>query len=109
VFANVINNAVSAMDGRGNLQIRTADTPDAVEIAIEDDGCGIAPENLQKVFQPFFTTKKIGKGTGLGLAVSYGIVKMHRGGITVSSNVDPLVGPVGTVFTIRLPRRHTTG
>ena len=64
------------------------------------------PRTSPKLFEPFFTTKKIGKGTGLGLAVSYGIVKMHRGDIKVESNADPAKGPTGTTFTVVLPRRR---
>ena len=70
-----------------------------------DTGIGIPKENMPKIFEPFFTTKQIGKGTGLGLAVTYGIVKMHRGSIDVVSNADPAAGPTGTTFTVTLPRR----
>jgi signal transduction histidine kinase len=72
---------------------------------VADTGVGIARENLGKVFEPFFTTKQIGKGTGLGLAVSYGIIKMHRGDLEVASNADPDAGPTGTTFTITIPRK----
>jgi signal transduction histidine kinase len=74
---------------------------------VSDDGCGIAAEHLDKLFSPFFTTKQVGKGTGLGLAVTHGIVKMHGGHIDVASNADPRRGPTGTTFTIILPRRET--
>ena len=67
-------------------------------------GVKSAKENLKKIFEPFFTTKQPGKGTGLGLAVSYGIAKMHCGDIRVESNADADVGPTGTKFTVRLPR-----
>ena len=69
-------------------------------------GTGIAPEHLEKLFSPFFTTKQVGKGTGLGLAVTHGIVKMHRGQIAVESNADPAKGPTFTTFTISLPRHE---
>ena len=74
-------------------------------IRIRDEGCCIAPSDLEKIFEPFYTTKGIGKGTGLGLATTYGIVKMHRGQIDVKSNTDPAKGPRGTEFTIKLPRK----
>jgi signal transduction histidine kinase len=60
---------------------------------------------MEKVFTPFFTTKGIGKGTGMGLPLVYGIIKMHRGQISVSSNADPSEGPTGTKFKIELPRK----
>lgn len=78
---------------------------DAVRFAVADTGIGVPKDNQAKIFEPFFTTKQIGKGTGLGLAVTYGIVKMHRGDITMVSNSDPSAGPTGTQFTVRLPRR----
>ena len=61
------------------------------------------PENIKKIFDPFFTTKQMGKGTGLGLAVTYGIVKMHSGDIRVQSQANPAAGPTGTTFTVTLP------
>jgi signal transduction histidine kinase len=67
---------------------------------------GIPEENMEKLYTPFFTTKGIGKGTGLGLATTYGIVKMHKGRIEVESNTDRLKGPTGTTFRIILPREE---
>jgi signal transduction histidine kinase len=75
-----------------------------VWFAVEDTGAGIPKENIKRVFEPFFTTKQMGRGTGLGLAVSYGIAKMHRGNIRLKSNADPSAGPTGTTFTVTLPR-----
>ena len=72
---------------------------------VSDTGVGIPTANMGKLFEPFFTTKPMGKGTGLGLAVSYGIVKMHRGDIRVESNADAGKGPTGTTFTVTVPRR----
>ena len=74
-------------------------------ITVKDTGTGIKEEDKAKIFEPFFTTKGIGLGTGLGLATAYGIVKMHKGQITVESNTDPSKGPTGTSFKIILPRR----
>ena len=76
----------------------------SLNIQVADTGCGIAEKNIDRIFEPFFTTKTQGKGTGLGLAVSYGIVKMHRGHLTVQSNDDPAEGLTGTIFNINLPR-----
>ena len=106
VLVNLISNAFAAMPDGGRLTIRTEDTRDLVRIIVADTGHGIQPEHFGKLFEPFFTTKKGGKGTGLGLAVSYGIVKMHRGDIKVASNADPAKGPTGTTFTVILPRRR---
>ncbi len=106
VLTNLINNAVSAMPQGGQLILALHGDADWVFLKVKDTGIGIPEENMSKLFQPFFTTKKIGKGTGLGLAVAYGIVKMHRGDITVSSCADPNLGPTGTEFVVKLPRRR---
>ena len=74
------------------------------EINISDTGTGVEKENMDKLFTPFFTTKEIGKGTGLGLPIVYGIVKMHKGKIDVISNVNKSQGPTGTTFKITLPK-----
>ena len=73
---------------------------------VTDTGVGIPRENMDKLFDPFFTTKQVGKGTGLGLAVTHGIVKMHRGQISVESNADPAAGPTETTFIVTLPRHE---
>jgi len=106
VLTNLVSNAYAAMPDGGLLHIATSDTEQTVTIAVRDTGTGISPENRAKIFEPFFTTKQIGKGTGLGLAVSYGIVKMHCGQISMESNDDPANGPTGTTFTVELPRRE---
>lgn len=107
VLTNLISNACAAMDEGGNITITISDTSDNISISVRDTGVGIPLENRSKIFEPFFTTKQIGKGTGLGLAVTYGIIKMHRGDILVESNSDPETGPTGTVFTINLPRTES--
>ena len=104
VLTNLISNAVAAMEQGGTLTLRATGDDQRVRIAVCDTGTGIPEENLKKIFEPFFTTKPMGKGTGLGLAVTYGIVKMHSGDIRVQSQVDPAVGPTGTTFTVTLPR-----
>lgn len=75
-----------------------------IYIEVKDNGCGIAEENMDKIFMPFFTTKGLGKGTGLGLPLIYGIIKMHKGDISVKSNNYPEKGETGTVFKLRIPR-----
>ncbi|HSR11559.1 MAG TPA: [Fe-Fe] hydrogenase large subunit C-terminal domain-containing protein, partial [Thermodesulfobacteriota bacterium] len=88
VFLNILSNAGDAMAEGGKLTVTSRYQEGAVngiEVMIRDTGQGIPPENLDKIFMPFFTTKKIGQGTGLGLAIAYGIVKMHRGAIDVKS------------------------
>jgi len=108
VLTNLLSNSLAALPDGGRITIATADEPRSVIITVSDTGVGIPEENLAKIFEPFFTTKQIGRGTGLGLAVTYGIIKMHRGEISVESNADPGAGPTGTTFTVRLPR-HDPG
>ncbi len=105
VLTNLMTNALGAMPEGGVLTVRSESDGERVRLSVGDTGTGIPKGNLSKVFEPFFTTKEIGKGTGLGLAVAYGIVKMHSGDIRVESNADPNAGPTGTTFTVTLPRR----
>lgn len=97
---NIVFNAVESMHGSGRLSIRTHHNAAArqVEIEVQDTGVGIPEENLPKIFEPFFSTKTEEKGIGLGLAVVYGIVKEHRGDITVESREG-----VGTCFRVSFP------
>jgi len=105
VLTNLFTNACDAMPNGGSLTV-TVDGDEAnVLILVTDTGGGIAEDKRANIFEPFFTTKQIGKGTGLGLAVSYGIVKMHKGDISFQSNANPTLGPTGTTFKVRLPRR----
>ena len=100
VFINMIVNAAEAMNGNGQLSISTKRdlARGCIEITFSDTGTGISEENLEKIFDPFFTTKETGHGVGLGLAISYGIIKEHGGTISVESEVGK-----GTTFIIRLP------
>ncbi|MCE5278501.1 MAG: [Fe-Fe] hydrogenase large subunit C-terminal domain-containing protein [Planctomycetaceae bacterium] len=104
VLTNLVSNAYAAMADGGQMTVRVRGDEKNVTIEVEDTGVGIPQDNMKKIFTPFFTTKQIGKGTGLGLAVTYGIVKMHCGDIGVKSNADAGAGPTGTVFTVTLPR-----
>ena len=106
MLTNLVSNACAAMSGGGDLTVAVGGDEHTVYLEVTDTGCGIPEENRKKIFEPFFTTKQMGKGTGLGLAVTYGIVKMHSGDIKVVSNADPLAGPTGTTFTVTLPRRR---
>ncbi|MFA5417697.1 MAG: ATP-binding protein, partial [Bacteroidales bacterium] len=105
VLTNLEKNAVEAMPDGGTLTVTLEDNENEVKITIADTGTGIAPENMEKIFTPFFTTKVIGQGTGMGLPLVYGIVKMHKGQIKVKSVTDATQGPRGTKFKIVLPRK----
>jgi len=98
VLINVMNNAIESMPGGGRLGISLANGGGEVVVNISDTGKGITEEDQARVFDPFFTTKPAGKGTGLGLAVSYGIIRDHGGEIRVSSTPG-----VGSTFSIVLP------
>lgn len=107
VILNLVNNALDAMSDRGgSLTITLTDKESKAYIEVQDTGPGIPEDIVKKVFEPFFTTKSIGKGTGLGLSITYGIVKMHSGDITFTSNCDPAKGPTGTIFKVMLPRHE---
>jgi two-component system NtrC family sensor kinase len=96
-------NAVEAMSDGGRLGVRVEDMGETLTIEIEDTGCGIPPEILPNIFEPFFSTKDKTEGVGLGLSVAYGIIQRHGGDIRVKS--DP---GEGTKFTVVLPRRPAT-
>jgi two-component system NtrC family sensor kinase len=110
VLLNLIVNGEQAIEGAGKVvvvsrRLLATSTPAAgvdpvsmVEVAVKDTGCGIPKANLQRIFDPFFTSKEVGKGTGLGLSVSYGIIKSHGGAIKVESTVGS-----GTTFRVYLP------
>lgn len=104
VLTNLEKNAVEAMPDGGTLTVLTSETSDKFKITISDTGIGIPKENMDKLFTPFFTTKEIGKGTGLGLPLVYGIVKMHQGKINIVSNDDKEKGETGTSFIIDFPK-----
>jgi len=105
VFTNLLKNAVEAMPQEGGrIHVSIVDSEEDITVHIKDTGTGIPEENMGKLFTPFFTTKKVGKGTGLGLPIIYGIVKMHKGSIVVKSNADEAKGPTGSTFSITLPR-----
>ena len=98
VFLNLFLNARDAMPSGGMLEVRTSSQNGSVQVEVTDTGVGIPGENLRRIFDPFFTTKATGRGTGLGLSVSYGIVQEHKGRIDVSSTPGK-----GTSFRLEFP------
>jgi signal transduction histidine kinase len=100
VFLNLFLNATQAMPEGGSLEIRADRDGEFVRVAVEDTGIGIPEEDLEKIFEPFYTTKEAGEGTGLGLSVSYSIIEKHGGRIEIESRVGE-----GTTFLVFLPIR----
>lgn len=98
VVSNILLNAISAITPPGKIEVSTRKVDNFVEIVFYDTGRGIPEEKIGKIFDPFFTTKEKTRGSGLGLAVSYGIIKKHGGDIEVKSEVGK-----GSTFTVRLP------
>lgn len=99
VLLNLLNNAAQAIEGRGQILLKSWAEDDAVCISLQDSGCGMPAEVLARIFDPFFTTKPVGQGTGLGLSISYKIIQDHGGQIRAASELGR-----GTRFLIRLPR-----
>ena len=99
LFLNIINNALDAMEGRGGeLVVATRRDHDLIEVTVTDTGAGIAGPDLERIFDPFFSTKPVGHGTGLGLSICYGFVNQMGGRIEVESKVD-----MGSTFRVYLP------
>lgn len=101
VFLNLLNNAIYALKEKGSggeIRIIAGQKDSGVVVSVGDNGCGFAPEDIEKAFLPFFTTKPVGEGTGLGLSITYGIVRGLGGDISLTSEQD-----AGSVFTIALP------
>jgi two-component system sensor histidine kinase HupT/HoxJ len=110
VFLNMVMNAEHAVESTGHggrIEVTTALSPagDRIVATVRDTGPGISPEALTRIFEPFYTTKEVGKGTGLGLAIAYGIVQEHGGQIVASNHADG-----GAILTVELPapRRGST-
>ena len=100
VFLNLFINAIQAMLDGGTLTIKARPSEDGqwLKVEVADTGLGIEPEHLPRIFDPFYTTKQVGRGTGLGLSVTYGIVEKHGGHIEVESEKGK-----GSTFTVILP------
>lgn len=103
VVMNLLVNAAHAIDDFGKISIRTRQEADLVVIEVEDTGSGISRENINRIFEPFYTTKPIGKGTGLGLSLSFNIIEKHSGQIDVESTPGK-----GTWFRITLPVKQAS-
>lgn len=103
VLLNIIINAIQSIAKDGEVTVVINENNDDIIIDIKDNGCGIAEENLTKIFSPFFTLKKGSEGTGLGLGISKTIIDAHNGSITVDSELG-----IGTTFTITLPKHNDT-
>ncbi len=99
VFMNILGNAAQAIEGEGDIWIKTWADSEYMYISIKDNGAGMPGDVKSRIFEPFYTTKKVGKGTGLGLSISFGIVEEHGGKIEVQSEEGK-----GTKFVIMLPR-----
>lgn len=105
VWMNLLANAAQAVSpGGGEIKITTRLSGELVEVSISDTGGGIAPEHLEHIFDPFYTTKAVGEGTGLGLSITFSIVERHSGRIDVQTKLNE-----GTAFTVKLPTRSCTG
>jgi two-component system NtrC family sensor kinase len=102
VVLNLLLNARDAMPGGGRLSLELSEDDQWVVLRVRDKGTGIAPEHRGRIFEAFFTTKTEVRGVGLGLSVTYGIVKQHRGFIDFESTLG-----AGTTFTVRLPADHS--
>lgn len=100
VWMNLLANAAQAMGSRtGEVRITTSADDDNIFVEVTDSGCGIAVQHLNRIFDPFYTTKPVGEGTGLGLSISFSIVERHGGTISVNTTLNE-----GTTFKVRLPR-----
>jgi two-component system NtrC family sensor kinase len=100
VFLNLLSNAFAAVKDGGAVSICTCDLGDSISVRVQDNGCGMSEETLGRIFEPFFTTKSKGHGTGLGLFITYGIVKRLGGEIEAKSREGE-----GTTMTVRLPKK----
>lgn len=101
VFMNLFLNAKDAMPGGGQLTVRTHCEDSQLVIRIEDSGSGISDQNIKRIYDPFFTTKEVGRGTGLGLSICYGIIQEHAGRISVESRAG-----LGSTFQLKLPLKR---
>ncbi len=100
VFLNLLSNAFAAVEDRGTITVRTCDCGETLLVSVEDNGCGMSEETLRRLYEPFFSTKKKGHGTGLGLFITYGIIKRLGGQIEARSKEGQ-----GTTVSVHLPKK----
>jgi signal transduction histidine kinase len=98
---NILSNAIDAIQRNGEIGVSTASIDGHVEVIVTDNGCGIGQEHLDKIMDPFYTTKSPGRGTGMGLAITKSIISQHGGELRIESEQD-----MGTKVTIHLPKRR---
>ncbi len=101
VFMNILNNAIQATPDKGTITLTTIDKGEMVEVRLKDTGAGMTEETQKKLFDPFYTTKDVGEGTGLGMSISFGVINDHSGTIEFESELG-----VGTEFIITLPKKQ---
>jgi len=106
VLKDLEQNAIDAMPEKGVLTVTADGDENNIILKVADTGTGIPEENIPLLFTPFFTTKAVGDGTGLGLPQAFVTVKGHNGEITIESNTDPGKGPTGTTVIITMPRKQ---
>ena len=97
-FLKLLSNASQSIEGKGVITVRTGSTDEMVWLEVQDTGKGISERNIAEVFDPFYTTKDIGEGTGLGLHFVMSVIENHGGTISVSSSLN-----IGTTFYVELP------
>jgi len=103
MLVNLVQNGIDAVESAGrpgevHVSVGLSEGADLAVLRVRDSGCGMPEEVVKEIFTPFYTTKALGKGTGMGLSIVYGVVKMHAGDISVDSQVG-----AGTTFTVRIP------
>lgn len=104
VLHNVVLNAIQASSRGGEIAIVVSEDPETAEIEIRDSGTGMDDATIQRAFEPFFTTRPVGKGAGLGLSLCYGVMRDHHGSINIDSKID-----LGTTVRLRLPKKQPAG
>jgi hypothetical protein len=102
VIMNVLTNSIQSIEDKGEIFIQTISSDIGIKIIIKDNGKGMTPEVKKHIFEPFYTTKDVGRGTGLGLSISFGLIEQHKGNIDVISEPGK-----GTEFIISLPKTQS--